>query len=219
VFSPGELDAHADWMQARDVEAAAWAYARKGMKVGLGHRQGTTGMGQVVESFVHRGPPWRVRDVGGEEQVVQPGAWLLGVTWSPEAWAEIESGRVTGYSLQGWAHKAIERAARERITREGGGGMPLLGMDNVPGADGEGRQREQLSPAIREAINAALREALKQALPRLADELESRFRSDVAELRRSLDARRVGVGKSSASDGPAPAPSSIIHWGSDRARR
>jgi hypothetical protein len=86
-------------------------------------------------------------------------------------------------------------------------------MDNV--RDGEGHH-EELSPALREAITAAVREALRQALPRLADELESRFRGDVAELRRALDSQRVGK---SAPAVPASPPVSVLHWGSDRARR
>jgi hypothetical protein len=211
VYAAKELDAHKDLMAPEDLEAAAWRYAQSGMRVGVQHRQGTTGAGEVVESYIYRGPRWIVRDIAGEEQQVEHGDWLLAVLWDEPTWAAIQRGEITGYSLQGWAARAVKSAARDR-THGGGGDMPLLGLDHVRGDDNEGRQ--QLSPAIREAINAAIREALKQTLPRLADELEARFRSDVAELRRSLDNQRVGK-----SVPAVPASPPVLHWGSDRARR
>jgi hypothetical protein len=74
-------DAHGDHASALVVEEACWAYARKGMRVGLGHRAGTEGAGEAVENYVYRGPRWVVRDVAGEQQTIEPGDWLLGVIW------------------------------------------------------------------------------------------------------------------------------------------
>jgi hypothetical protein len=205
VYAAKEVDAHKDWMTSEDIEQAAWNYARKGMRIGVQHRAGTTGAGTVVESYIHRGAPWRVNDIAGEQQVVEPGDWILGVVWTPEAWAEIQSGRVTGYSLQGWASKAIESAARERIARKEKL-MPILG-----GSDRVRKEAAPLAPEILEAINGAIREALKQALPHLADELQGRFRRDVDEIRRALDGQRVErAAPAGLTHSRLP---SLIHWG------
>lgn len=92
-----DVDSHGDFATPEEVELAAWRFMSK-PDAGLMHRDGTGGAGTVVESYVYRGPTWKVDD-----QVVEPGDWLLGVVWSPEAWAAIERGELTGYSLQGYA--------------------------------------------------------------------------------------------------------------------
>ena len=33
-------------------------------RVGLMHKDGTTGAGTVVESFIYRGDPWTIKDLG-----------------------------------------------------------------------------------------------------------------------------------------------------------
>jgi len=96
--APGK-DAHLDFVGADALERAAWEFLQKGGEVGLHHEDGNTGRGQVVESYVYRGPNWP--QAGGF--TVQSGDWLLGIIWDDDAWAEIKKGRVKGYSLQGRA--------------------------------------------------------------------------------------------------------------------
>ena len=113
VYSPNDgPDAHGDTMSAEEVEKAAWKFLHKA-KVGLMHEDGTEGAGTVVESYVYRGKPWTLKDVGGEEQTIREGDWLLGVVWEPEAWASIQKGLITGYSLQGWAtQEPLQKSGR-----------------------------------------------------------------------------------------------------------
>jgi len=101
-----EPDFHGDVMSDIELEKAAWGYIGKGTdRVGLMHRPGTAGAGKVVESYIWRGPEWKMVDTGGTEQSVSPGDWVMGIVWSPEAWAAIKSGQLTGVSLQGAARK------------------------------------------------------------------------------------------------------------------
>jgi len=102
-----DVDAHKDYMTPEELEKAAWAYLRdrttvraSGGSTGVGtmHEDGTDGAGDVVESYIYRGPTWKVAD-----QVVEAGDWLLGVVWDEPTWARIQSGDLTGYSMQGYA--------------------------------------------------------------------------------------------------------------------
>lgn len=104
-----ENDFHGDVMSETELEKSAWGYMTKegGGKVGLMHKPNTAGAGRVVESYVWRGPQWKMTDAHGADQTVDPGDWLLGVVWSPEAWAAVKSGNLRGFSLQGAARKAL----------------------------------------------------------------------------------------------------------------
>jgi len=109
AYPAAELDLHKDFMDAEDLERTAWDAMRRGVKIGLMHRAGTGGAGQAVESYIYRGPDWKVDD-----QIVRSGDWLLGVVWDENAWSAIKSGQLKGFSLQGWARK-IKNAAGEVV--------------------------------------------------------------------------------------------------------
>jgi hypothetical protein len=100
-------DAHGDFATADELEGAAWDYMRRLRKAtdeglpGIQHAEGSGGAGEPVESYIYRGPRWKVAD-----QVVEPGDWMLGVIWSDDAWQLIKSGKLTGYSIQGTALRA-----------------------------------------------------------------------------------------------------------------
>jgi hypothetical protein len=108
VYAPGEVDFHGDTMTEAELEKAAWAFAKKDgltKRVGLMHQSGTDGAGDIVESYIYRGPEWKFKDTKGNEQTIVPGTWMLGTVWTPESWTKIERGAVNGYSLQGVARK------------------------------------------------------------------------------------------------------------------
>jgi hypothetical protein len=104
-------DGYRDFAGKSAVEDAAWAYLTKSPEVGLWHADGTDGAGQVVESYIYRGPDWTVKAADGSEHVVKAGDWLLGIVWSPDAWARVEAGEIGGVSMQG-------RAARRKPSAE-----------------------------------------------------------------------------------------------------
>lgn len=109
AYPANEVDAHGATMTPEDLEQAAWDFLRKSRKIGLMHKAGTDGAGEVVESYIYRGPPW---EINGER--VEPGDWLLGVVWTPEAWELIRKGELTGFSIQGWGRKVVTQEARGR---------------------------------------------------------------------------------------------------------
>lgn len=106
------LDGHRDFASKAVVEDAAWNYMRNYRQVGIAHSpEHAASMGtafkasdaaDVVESYIYRGPDWVIK-AAGAEVTVKAGDWLGGFVWSPEAWADIQAGRVNGVSVEGGA--------------------------------------------------------------------------------------------------------------------
>lgn len=101
-------DGFRDYAGADAVEQAAWNYMTKSRNIGAYHADGTDGAGEVVESYIYRGPDWTVEAADGSSQVIKSGDWLLGVRWSPDTWEAIKRGDIGGVSPQG---KAMRREA------------------------------------------------------------------------------------------------------------
>lgn len=95
------MDGHRDKISAEELEQAAWRYLRKHRHVGLHHLPGTGNAGEVVESYIWRGPAWKIAGI-----TVPTGAWMLGIIWSPEAWEKVKSGEINGLSPQGTTRRA-----------------------------------------------------------------------------------------------------------------
>lgn len=97
-------DGYKDFAGPDAVEEAAWNYMLKSRNVGRWHEAGTDGAGEVVESYIYRGPDWVIKS-GDDEHTVQAGDWLLGVRWNQETWDLIKSGEISGISPQGQAER------------------------------------------------------------------------------------------------------------------
>lgn len=100
-------DGHRDFASLAAVEKAAWDYLRKSPKVGLWHRDGTDGSGQVVESYIYRGPDWTINAPDESQQIIKSGDWLMGIVWDEPTWALVKSGMIRGVSPQGRARRRI----------------------------------------------------------------------------------------------------------------
>ena len=98
AYPANRLDAHGDFATPDQLERTAWQYMVQRRGVGLMHKSGTDGAGTVVESYIYRGPEWKIG-----EQVIKSGDWLLGVIWNDTAWKLIKAGDFKGFSIQGWA--------------------------------------------------------------------------------------------------------------------
>jgi hypothetical protein len=96
-------DGYRDFAGPGAIEDAAWGYLLKSPKVGLWHAEGTEGAGDVVESYIWRGPDWPVTAADGSTQVVKAGDWLVGIRWTQETWPLVKEGRIGGVSMQGTA--------------------------------------------------------------------------------------------------------------------
>lgn len=94
-------DGGRDYFTADELEKAAWAFLRKGPAVGVLHVDGTEGSGDVVESYIYRGPDW---DVGGG-LVIKAGDWLIGAVLGAAAWELYKAGHLDGWSVQGTARR------------------------------------------------------------------------------------------------------------------
>lgn len=94
-------DGGRDFFTPDELEKAAWAFLRKGPTIGLAHAAGTEGSGQVVESYIYRGPDWDL----GDGVIVKAGDWLLGAILDPYAWQLYKAGHIDGWSVQGTARR------------------------------------------------------------------------------------------------------------------
>lgn len=94
-------DGHGEWMSPETVEATAWEFMRSGRQIGFFHAGQTVGHGDVVESFIHRGPSYTVTAPDGTEVSINTGDWVLGVIFDEQAWQLIERGDVDGWSIDG----------------------------------------------------------------------------------------------------------------------
>jgi hypothetical protein len=92
VLAPDAVDAQGDMVRGPEIEAAAHRFLDAGAIVGAMHEQ-FSGVGRVVESFI-------ARDTDAD---FTPGAWVLGVQLSENAWRRVEEGAWTGFSVGGRA--------------------------------------------------------------------------------------------------------------------
>ena len=98
-------DGFRDFASPQAVEKAAWAYLRKSPNVGLWHQAGTDGSGSVCESYIYRGPDWKISAADGSEQVIKAGDWLMGIIWDEKTWPLVKQGLIGGVSPQGRAKR------------------------------------------------------------------------------------------------------------------
>jgi hypothetical protein len=95
-------DGHRAVIKPEVLEETAWNFMRN-RKVGLYHQDGTEGHGEVVESYIYRGPDWEMVDATGAKQLIRAGYWLVGNVWDKAAWGLIKRGLLNGLSPQGSA--------------------------------------------------------------------------------------------------------------------
>lgn len=116
--APGTgADGHNDVWSAEDLEHTAWEWMRKSRSLGLWHEDGTEGHGDVVESYIYRGPDWIVKAADGTDYTIKAGDWLIGTVWDSSTFALVKARLMNGLSPQG---KAKRRALTpERITELG----------------------------------------------------------------------------------------------------
>jgi hypothetical protein len=100
------LDGHRDFASKGAVEDAAWEYMRNYRHVGAYHADGTEGAGELVESYIYRGPDWTIKAADDSEVVIKSGDWMGGFIWTPPAWADVLAGKIGGVSPQGKARRA-----------------------------------------------------------------------------------------------------------------
>ena len=95
VYAPYETDAQEDWMSPEEIEKAAHVYMTEYRKLRKNHEEDLDDC-YVVESYI---APSAMR-IGNK--TVTEGSWVM-VTKinNDEVWADIKSGKITGYSMAG----------------------------------------------------------------------------------------------------------------------
>jgi hypothetical protein len=95
-------DGGRDFFTADELEKASRTFLKSGaMQIGIEHADGTMGHADVVESYIYRGPLWQQPD----GTVVKSGDWLVGAVLDEPTWAQVKTGRITGWSPQGTAKR------------------------------------------------------------------------------------------------------------------
>lgn len=111
LYSPNAVDAHGDFIDAPDLQDAAWNYVRKSDRtIRLQHNRDIVA-GEVVELVTW---PFEIEadlvlpDVKvSKSKTIPADTVFLGVVWEDWAWDLVQKGKLRGYSMGGRA-KRIE---------------------------------------------------------------------------------------------------------------
>ena len=111
------MDHYVDICSPEVIERAAWRFLALGGKSGLFHKSdGTDAKGEppmrIVESSIHRGPPYDITAVNGEKVRITTGTWLIGAILRPDIWERYRKGEFGGASLDG----TVQRVPATRKT-------------------------------------------------------------------------------------------------------
>jgi Putative phage serine protease XkdF len=95
VYAPGFPDSQGDYMSRETIREMAFEFMRKGLGANIDIRHSQEHSGAfVVESFLAR----------DDDSIFIPGSWVIGVKVpDPVLWAQIKSGELNGFSLDGKA--------------------------------------------------------------------------------------------------------------------
>lgn len=95
VYEPKSLDSHGEYMEAEDIEKAAYNFLAKYRKIDVQHSFVQTNE-EVVESWIAKSD----ENINGEK--IKKGTWLMSVKVNDKnTWEKIKSGDITGFSLAG----------------------------------------------------------------------------------------------------------------------
>lgn len=86
-----------------EVSVETEAPVEKGA-LGVQHLSWDDDHGEILESYI--APcDMAIAKADGTVEAVKAGSWLMGIVWSPENWAKVEKGEITGLSLGGSARR------------------------------------------------------------------------------------------------------------------
>jgi Putative phage serine protease XkdF len=120
-------DGYRDFAPAPVVEDGAWGFMKSSREVGLWHDDGTQGRGEVVESYIYRGPDWTPEFT---DCMIKAGDWLTGIVWDEATWPLVLEGKITGTSPQGQAARKTATAAGRAGLRKSAADEPEVTPDD-----------------------------------------------------------------------------------------
>lgn len=103
LYLPATRDAHSEFADADSLQKAAWDYFRNGDRK-LRKQHGSEVVGEIVEMVswpdAHEANLTQA-DGTVRKQKFPPGTVYVGTVWTPEAWPDVLSGKLRGYSMGG----------------------------------------------------------------------------------------------------------------------
>jgi hypothetical protein len=124
MYVPDFMDAHGEWTDADELQAALWGWVRSGdRRIYLQHDRAVEA-GEWVECMAW---PWEVTvpmlnadgSVAGEA-TYPANTVFLGVVWTPPAWGLVRAGLLRGFSMGGLSDRVLadlpDGAMREGVS-------------------------------------------------------------------------------------------------------
>jgi cation transport regulator ChaB len=106
VYEPLAVDTQLDWASADEIEKAEHGFMKAYRKMGVRHTGTTLDSIVPVESYIAPCDFWFEGTPQDEEHRVKKGSWVLAAHIADsEAWQDVESGKLTGFSLFGKARR------------------------------------------------------------------------------------------------------------------
>jgi hypothetical protein len=109
-YIPDMLDAHGEFTDSTELQAALWRYVRSGdRRIRLQHNVNVVA-GEAVEMMTWPYPvtlPLSMPDGTTYEREFPPNTVFLGVVWEPWAWEYVKAGRISGYSIGGHTDRVL----------------------------------------------------------------------------------------------------------------
>lgn len=109
-YIPNMEDAHGEWTDAAELQAALWEYVRCGdRRIRLQHNVDVVA-GEWVEAMTwpyEVTVPMMLPDGASRDMTFPKDTVFLGVQWEPWAWELVKTGRVLGYSIGGSADRLL----------------------------------------------------------------------------------------------------------------
>lgn len=100
VLEPEVVDGQKEIYSADEIRKSAWMWLRDFRNIDLEHKLYVNDLVEVVESYVTTCD----MEIGGQRVIA--GTWLLGTVVKDDGmWADIKSGKLTGYSINGFSKK------------------------------------------------------------------------------------------------------------------
>jgi hypothetical protein len=112
VYMPDTLDAHGEWATAEDLQKSAINYVKStgaDRTIYLQHSDQPAGEWVGIMAWPHEVTAHMTKSVDGvrksTDTVFPAGTVYMGVEWAPWAWEEVKKGKITGFSMGGFARR------------------------------------------------------------------------------------------------------------------
>ena len=123
LYVPDFMDAHGEWTDAEELQQAVWGWVKSGDRRIFFQHDREVVAGEWLEVMTMP-QAWTVNmtDAAGNvigEVTYPPNTVFLGVQWNEDAWRDVKSGLLRGYSIGGFSDRMMadlpETASREGI--------------------------------------------------------------------------------------------------------